>query len=196
MDEKKITGFWSGLLYGLLPHSFCIAFIVLTVIGATALTGLVRSLFLIPYFFQFLVGLSLVLATISAFIYLRRNGLCSFGGAKRKWRYLAVLYGTTLSVNLLMFMVILPKVANIGSMNQASILSQQANTASVMLAVDIPCSGHAPLIIDELGKVEGINWVEFKFPNLFEVNYDSRRISLEQLLTLEIFKTYKAKIIQ
>jgi len=194
MEDKPTSGFWSGLVYGLLPHSFCIAFIVLTVIGSTVLIGLVRGLFLIPYFFQFLVGLSLVLATFSAFIYLKRNGLCSFEGVKRKWRYLAILYGTTLLVNLLMFMVILPRVANIGSMNQARILSQQ--TSNVFLAVDIPCPGHAPLIIDELKKTVGVNNVVFKSPNFFEVIFDPRKISPEQLLGVEIFKTYKAKIIQ
>lgn len=190
-EEKKINSFWSGLILGLLPHSFCIAFIVLTVIGATALTGLVRNFFLIPYFFQFLVVFSLFLATVSTIIYLRRNQICSWAGAKRKWRYLLILYGTTLSVNLVMFMIILPRVVNF-NLDSPRVLSQNTQESNFVLAVDIPCSGHAALIIDELKKVNGVQDVFFTSPNHFSINYDPKLVTSDQLLGIEIFKTFKA----
>lgn len=194
VKEKKTAGFWSGLLFGLLPHSFCISFIILTVIGATALAGLAKNILLIPNFFQILILLSLILASISAFFYLKRNSFFSLAGIKKKWRYLFVLYGTTLGVNLLMVMVVFPWMANLNLVKQSNALSQKASTASVVLAVDIPCSGHAPLIIDEARKIQGVISVVFKYPNLFEINYNPLKISPTGILSLEIFKTFRAKI--
>src|SRR4030042_1916052 len=85
-DKKKERGFLAGILYGLTPHLFCIAFIVFTVLGTTTATGLLKPLMLNRYFFYFLVALSLVFATISGIFYLRRNGILSLAGAKRKWK--------------------------------------------------------------------------------------------------------------
>ncbi len=192
-EEKKTSGFWPGVLYGILPHSFCLAFIVFSVLGATLLTGLMRQALLIPYFFQILLLISLFSATISAVIYLKRSNLSLRKGIKEKWGYLLTLYGTTIAVNLLLFMVIFPLVANMKSSQSRGTVLSQSTQSKISLEVAIPCPGHAPLIIDELGKTEGISWVEFKFPNLFEVNFDSRRISPEEILNLEIFKTFKAR---
>jgi len=145
-DQKK--GFWSGLLYGLVPHTFCIAFIVLSVIGATTATVFLRRLLILPYFFEILIVLSLVFATLSAVFYLKRLGFLSFTGIKKKWRYLAILYGTTIVINLLFFMVIFPKLANFNSIkSQPKVLSQKMMALPVTLSVDIPCPGHATLII-------------------------------------------------
>jgi len=193
VKEKKTAGFLSGLLSGLLPHSFCIAFIILTAIGATALTGLLKSVLLVPFFFQILIGLSLFLASVSALVYLWKNSLLSFTGIKKKWRYLLVLYGMTVGMNLLMFAVVLPRMANIGPIGQPKILSER-NTTSIVLVVEIPCPGHAQLIIDELKKSPGVNNVVFKSPNFFEVNFDPQKFSLSGLLSLEIFKTFKVTI--
>jgi hypothetical protein len=62
------------------------------------------------------------------------------------------------------------------------------------LKVDIPCPGHAPLIIGELQKI-GVSGVKFSFPNLFDMSFDSSNVSKEQILGLEIFKTYKASVV-
>jgi len=93
-------------------HTFCIAFILFTILGVTVAAGVVRSVLLVPYFFQLLVGFTVVMATVSAVFYLRRNGMLSWAGARRKWRYLSVLYGTTIGVNILLFTLIFPALAN------------------------------------------------------------------------------------
>ena len=114
-ETKKEKGFLKGILYGLAPHTFCIAFIIFTVLGVTTATTLLKPLLLNPYFFYILIGLSFGFATISAIIYLQRNGILSFQGIKRKWKYLSILYGITISVNLILFTVIFPITANLNS---------------------------------------------------------------------------------
>lgn len=201
--EKKGKGLFTGLLYGLIPHTFCIAFILLSVIGATAASTLLRSILLVPYLFQIMIGLSVVFATLSAVIYLRRMGYLSLTGARTKWRYLGVLYGTTIAINLLLFLVVFPAVANATPRVQAQGLPASgqtagapaalpANTQQVSLDVEIPCSGHAPLISGDLLSLKGVLAVRFELPSRFVVDYDPAQVTLEQILALEIFKTYKA----
>ncbi|MFA5084259.1 MAG: hypothetical protein WC475_02670 [Candidatus Paceibacterota bacterium] len=189
-------GFLAGIFYGLIPHTFCIAFVVFSVIGAATGTLLFKRFLLFPYFFQFLVFLSFLSATISALVYLKRNGILSWRGAKRKWKYLGILYGTTIFINLLFFFVIFPAVANLGSASKtvSSAGDFQSSLASLTLAVDIPCSGHAPLVINELKGIIGVDSVKFKLPNLFEISYDSARTSPITIISLDIFKTFKAII--
>ncbi len=62
------------------------------------------------------------------------------------------------------------------------------------LEVSIPCPGHAPLIIGELKAIDGVGGVSFKFPNLFNVGYNPEATSKEEILSLEVFGTYKAKV--
>lgn len=194
-EEREKKGFFSGLLYGILPHTFCIAFIIFSIIGVTTATMFFKKLLLNPYFFYILVGLSFVFATISAIIYLKRNGILSFQGIKRKWKYLLVLYGTTIFVNLLLFMVIFPYVANLNSPKSAALI-EAVSLSSITLEVDIPCSGHAPLIIDELLSLKDVQDVKFRFPNLFDLKYNPLETTKEQILSLEVFNTYKATIIK
>jgi hypothetical protein len=201
--EKKGKGLFAGLLYGLIPHTFCIAFILLSVIGATAAATLLRSILLVPYLFQILIGLSLAFATLSAVIYLRRLGYLSLAGARAKWRYLGMLYGATIAINLMLFLVIFPAVANATPSVQAQGLptSSQtsgapaalpANSQQVSLDVEIPCSGHAPLISGDLLNLKGVLAVHFQLPSRFVVDYDPQQVTVDQILGLEIFKTYKA----
>jgi len=194
--ERKEKGFLAGLLYGLLPHSFCIAFIIFSIIGATTASVFFKKFLLNPYFFYILVGLSFIFATISAIIYLKRNYILSFQGIKRKWKYLSILYGTTISVNLILFMVIFPFAANIDLKSIFSTsLAEPFNLLSFLtLEVNIPCSGHAPLISGELKKINGIKDVKFRFPNLFEIKYNPKETSVERIISLEVFNTYKANI--
>jgi len=202
--EKK--GIWSGIVYGIMPHIGCIAFIVFTIFGVTAATTLFKPLLLNPYFFYILIVLSLVFATISAFVYLKKQGICvcqktengttltfSTEGIKRKWKYLSTLYGTTVFTNLLLFMVIFPITANLSfgpSITGAFVGSQP----SITLKVDIPCPGHAPLITDELKKIDGVNGVKFRFPNLFDVTFNPAKTTKQQILSLDVFNTYKATV--
>ena len=228
-DGNK-SGALSGVLYGLVPHAGCIAFIAASVLGVTVATEFFKPLLLSPLFFYGLIALSLVFATLSAALYLRRNGSLSFAGAKRSWKYLSVLYGTTVAVNLLLFMVVFPLAANmvyaqpvatqsaasgtsgasdscglqqamacqvgvagVSGVSSASGLTQPVSKLS--LRVDIPCPGHAPLISGELKKIAGVESVNFRFPNLFDVEYDSSKTSQQQILGISVFETYKASVL-
>jgi uncharacterized membrane protein YeaQ/YmgE (transglycosylase-associated protein family) len=190
-NNVKGRGFLAGLLYGLLPHTFCIVFIILTIVGASAATAFLKPLLLNRYFFYLLIGLSLVLATLSAAIYLKRIKSLSFQGAKAKWKYLLTLYGTTLAVNLLLFMVIFPMVANFKPSQPSDSLQP-----GLVLKVDIPCPGHSLLITDGLKKIQGVSNVKFRFPNFFDVSYDQEKNSQADILSLDIFKTYPATVVK
>ncbi len=187
------SGFFRGLIYGLIPHGFCILFVVSSVIGATIGTVFFKKILLIPYLFPLLICLSFIFATASAIIYLKRNDLLSVRGVKRKWKYFSILYGVTILVNLLFFYVIFPSVANLDLSGRHITLGSE-NLSSVILGVDIPCSGHAPLIVDELQKIGGVRDVKFKLPNWFEITYDSTKTSQNEILSLDVFKTYKAVV--
>jgi uncharacterized membrane protein YeaQ/YmgE (transglycosylase-associated protein family) len=148
--DKKNRGVLAGILYGLIPHTFCIAFIIFSIIGSVVATTFLKKFLLIPYFFQLLIIVSLLLATISSAIYLKRAGCLCVAGIKKEKKYLATLYSSTLLINLLMFLVVFPVLANTNSTNTLNVAKYPA---SLSMAVQIPCSGHAPLIIDELKKI-------------------------------------------
>lgn len=197
MEQKEISccttaknnpnkGFLSGILYGLIPHTFCIAFILFSIIGTVAATAFFKKFLMIPYFFHFLVFVSLLLATISSVIYLKRMNCLCVSGMKRKWKYITILYSTTILINLLMFFVIFPALTNISPGNAVG-----NYPADLSIAVQIPCSGHAPLIVDELKKDSGVGSVIFKMPDIFKIKYDPEKTSPEKIASLEIFKTYK-----
>ena len=216
-SEKK-QGFWMGLVYGLVPHIGCIAFIVFTVLGVTAATTFFKPFLMNRYFFHILVALSIIFATISALFYFKKQGLITFNkskggleinflrlGIKRKWKYLLTLYGTTVGINLLLFMVIFPVVANLnsGSTLRASMmavfgrgeeLELSESNALITLKVDIPCPGHAPLIMGELETIDGTENVQFRSPNVFDVVYNPEKTSREELLSLEVFDSYKPTV--
>ena len=208
--ERKGHGFLLGLLYGLVPHTFCILFIVLSIVGATAATSVVKRFLYIPYLFQIILGLSFVFATISAFFYLRRSGLLSGAGVRTKWKYLTVLYGTTIAVNVLLFWVVFPTVANLQA-QEASVpapstglaqpigpsapsAADTATAKATTLQVSIPCPGHAPLIMGELKQVDGVLGVKYESPNLFQVRYDPARLTVDKILAQEVFKAFPAQV--
>lgn len=193
--KRRPRGLWQGILFGLLPHNFCIAFIVLSVVGATAATGLVRKALLLPGFLELLIGMSLLFATLAAVIYLRRGGDLSLGGVRRRWRYLTLLYGLTLAVNLTMMTVVLPGTARVLASGSVTTAAQSATTQTTTFQVDIPCSGHAPLVTSDLKGVPGVLAVEFRDPNVFVVRWDATQTSLNALLSLEIFQSFKATVL-
>ena len=188
--EKKDSGLLKGILYSFVPHTFCIVFILFSVIGSVAATAVLKKFLVIPYFFTFLMIASFSLATCSAFLYLKKSDCLCVSGVKRKWKYLVVLYSIMILINLAMFTIVFPVLANIngGATNRGEY------DASLSMAVGIPCSGHADLIINELKKDEGVGQVTFRLPNIFDIKYDSAKTSLEKIFSMEIFKTYKATI--
>lgn len=198
IKEEKKKGIVRGVLYGLLPHTFCIAFILFSVIGATTAITLLKPLLLNRYFFYILISISFVFATISAVVYLKRNRNLSIVGAKRSWKYLTLLYGITIFINVILFLVVFPLAANLNlnkSEESLAVNAQNVQLSSLTLEVSIPCSGHATLITGELKKISGVKEIKFRLPNLFDIKYDPLQTSQEEILSLEVFKTYQAKII-
>lgn len=183
-QKRKKTGFLAGLVYGLIPHLGCIAFIVFSVLGATAATAVFKSLLLNRYFFHLLIAISIIFATISAIFHFKKQGFIG-------WKYLLTLYGTTILVNLLLFMIIFPVATNF---QPGSTLGESTN--NLTLQVDIPCPGHAPLITGELKSLNGVKNVKFRFPNIFDVDYDPQKTFREQILALAVFNTYQASVLK
>jgi len=194
-EEKHGDGLRKGIMYGLLPHMGCIAFLLLSVLGMTAATALLKPLMLSPYLFYILVASSFLFATISGALYLRRLRLFSISGLKRKAKYISILYGTTISVNLFLFLVVFPLVGGV-SANQAVSAQHASAPALINLQVDIPCPGHAPLIVGELKSLGGVMQVKYTAPDVFTVTYDSTLVSEGKILALEVFKTYRAIVIK
>lgn len=192
-NTKNKKGFLWGIFYGLAPHTFCILFIIFSIIGATTGTLLFKNILTIPYFFQILVSISFIFATISAIIYLKRSQNLSIQGLKNKWRYLTILYSTTIIINLLFFTLIFPAAANLHATQKNITTQQTSQLEKLTLEVNIPCSGHASLIIDELGKTNGIINVSYKIPKNFIITYDPKSTSPTSITSLEIFKEFKAK---
>ncbi|MBZ1349002.1 MAG: hypothetical protein KY053_02125 [Candidatus Liptonbacteria bacterium] len=203
-SQKK--GIFSGILYGLIPHIGCIGFIVFSILGVTAATAIFRPFLLNPYFFHILIVISFVFATISAIIYLKKNTILSFLGIKRKWKYLLTLYGTTIGINLLLFMLIFPVLATLDVEDGLSLAAIsrvfigaendiESLLSSATLQVAIPCPGHAPLITGELKTIQGVEKISYRFPNKFIVNYNPEETSKQEIVSLDVFKTYKAEII-
>jgi copper chaperone len=190
-----------GLAYGLIPHIGCIAFIIGSVLGVTLLMEFFRPLLMNYYFFHYLVILSLGFATLSSVIYLRKNGFFSLAGIKRKRQYLSVMYGSTVGINLVLFMLIFPLLANVPTVSALDATGNiigysEGDLSSAKLAVDIPCPGHAPLISEELQTLPGIAGIQFGFPNEFTINYLPGEVSVDDMMGLEVFKTYKATVLE
>ncbi len=209
--STKNTSIKQGIIYGLIPHIGCIMFIIGSILGVTVLTQLFKPLLLNRYFFHILIGISFLFATISSIIYLKKQGFIGYsknkgGGSeisfslpqiiRRKWKYLSTMYGSTIGVNLLLFFVVFPLLANVSlfapSVTGAAV---EVGTSSIRLQVDIPCSGHASLISGELKTIDGVTGVKFSLPNIFDVRYDPAKTSEQQILALDVFKTYKATVI-
>lgn len=64
--------------------------------------------------------------------------------------------------------------------------------SKLTLNVNIPCSGHASLIIYEIKKLGGVNDVKFIGSGKFDVYYDPAKTSEQKILALDIFKEYPA----
>ncbi len=196
VSKENRRGFVQGIAYGILPHIGCIAFILGSVFGVTVFMQFFKPLLFNPYFFYILILISLGFATASSALYLKNNGLLSMDGAKRKWKYITTMYGSTIIINLVFFMLIFPLLANVSlaSPTTGGLVASSNGASSIVLEVDIPCSGHAPLISEELKTIDGVEEIKFSFPNLFDVRYDPAKTSKAKILSLEVFNTYKATV--
>lgn len=188
--QKEMSLLKRGVVYGILPHSFCIAFIVFSIIGATALTSLLKPFMLNVYFFPLLIILSFALATVSAIIYLKRKNNLSYNGTLKNKNYLLILYTSVITVNLLLFLVVFPLVANFNFKTNNIASANEIVTKTI--SVRIPCSGHAPLVMDELKQDPGILNVRYIPLNNFEIQFDPEKTSLEKILSLKIFSSFQA----
>lgn len=188
-DKTKNQGLKKGLLYGLFPHTFCIAFFILSISGAVGGTAITKKFLLIPNFFLFLTFVSLLFASLAAFFYLKKKSCCHAQGIKKQWKYLTTLYLATIIMNILIAYVVLPVSANqISKQNFNNPLASTLN-----LSVQLPCPGHAPLIIDEIKKIDGVESVNFQLPRHFQVSYNPQKTNSTEITSLEIFKTFKLK---
>lgn len=192
-ERKQKNGLLSGILFGLLPHSFCLAFALFSIVGAVTATAFLKNVLLIPNIFSYLVIISLVLASLSIFFYLRKIDCLCKTGLKSKWKYISTVYLITMMVNLFFFYGVIPVLANI---DIGSKLNSLKGLSEVSIKVDIPCTGHSFLIMDEIKKSTGVSDVKFQVPDVFKVSYDSKLTSQQKIIAAEIFKTYPATIEQ
>lgn len=204
-ENTKNKGILTGILYALFAHSFCILFIVLSILGATTLTTMLRPVFMSNYFIHILLSIAILFATLSALIYLKRNNSLSLSGIKEKKNYLLILYGTTIFINLALFLLVFPITANIsgGSSVKDSVITSFKQNENVVLnesekmlslSVDIPCSGHAYLVFSDLSDFPGVENIDFRFPNNFDIVYNSEIVSVEEILSVDVFQNYETII--
>lgn len=192
---KKPKGLAQGIMYGIIPHAGCIAFILASVLGLTVAASFFKPLLAKSYFFYGMIALSLVFATVSALFYLRRNG--GINTAKNHKGYLTILYGSTIFISVLLYFVIFPMVATASAavpITGAATNANLDNLNTLTLSVAIPCPGHAPLITDELKKVDGVVKVEYAPLSTFKVYYDPTKTTKQKILGIEIFQEYKATV--
>jgi len=192
--NKKSNNILKGLAYGIVPHIGCIGFIVGSVLGVSLLMQFFRPLLMSRYFFYGLVALSLGFATISVVLYLRNNELLSIRGLQRKWKYVSITYGSTVGVNLALFLIVFPMLANV-SASSGGDQTTLGTAEFITLKVNIPCSGHAPLISEELKSIDGVQEVKYSTPNTFAVKYDSGRTNKTEILKLAVFREYPATVL-
>lgn len=178
-----------GILYGILPHTGCILFIVAAVLGATALMQFFKPILMNKNIFYYLILISILFATASSYFYLKKNKALSKKGIKAKKGYLITMYSTTVGINILLFFLIFPLTANISG---ASI--DTTGLDSLSMEVKIPCPGHAPLITSELESINGVEKITYSFPNKFEVFYNSEITDSNEMISLDVFKEYPATI--
>ena len=195
-SKKKDMTLKQGIVYGLVPHIGCIGFIAASILGVTVAVNFFKPLLMNPWFFHILVLMSIGFATISSAIYLRKQGLLSSSGIKRKWKYLSTMYGSTIGINLFLFMIIFPLLANVSLSSPTGDVNAISNDLSLIrLQVDIPCPGHAPLISGELKTISGVEAIQFSYPNFFDVKYDSYKTTKQEILSLDVFDTYRATVL-
>lgn len=181
-EDSVSHGLKNGLISALIPHIGCFAFIVLTLLGITVGATFFKKFLLARWSFPVLILLSFLLAGISSFFYLKKN--CCANKAK----YIGILFISVLFVNGFLFYGIFPLMTNISTLGGGEVI---ANLQELKIKVAIPCTGHAPLITDELKKA-GAGEISFSVPDVFDIKFDSQKVSREELLGLVILQEFKA----
>ena len=92
-------------------------------------------------------------------------------------------------MNFVLFYVVFPWAANLSGKSSITLAS---NLSNLKIQVDVPCSGHAPLVIYELKKA-GVSEVSFSNPDVFDIKYDSGKISKDEIVKLKLFEDFKIK---
>lgn len=190
-SKKEYHGknLFKAISYALIPHIGCILFIIASIFGTTVLMQYFKPLLMSRNIFYYLILASVSFATMSSFFYLKKNNSLSFDGLKKKKGYLSVMYGTTVGINILLFFFIFPFFANFAFAGAVDF-----DKDFVMnINVDIPCSGHAPLISSEVFSIEGVSNVEYSFPNNFQIYYKSDLKN--KILSLDVFNEYPAIVV-
>jgi len=180
---KPQKGIKAGILSGIIPHAGCILIIVLALIGVTAANSFFIKFLSYKYYIPLLFVISLFIASIAAFFYIRRF---SDKRIKSHWKYLTILYVSVITINLIMIYLIFPYTSGLAS-------SENTDGKLLNLSFEIPCSGHASLVISELQAVEGIKSVKYISGNDFEIYYNPEEISEEEILIQNICKEFKAE---
>jgi copper chaperone CopZ len=194
--DGKGKGVGQGILFGLVPHIGCIAFVIASVFGLTVVASVFRPLLMKSYFFYGMIVLSLIFASFSAFLYLRRQG--GIKTAKDHKGYLTILYGSTIAISALLYFVVFPLVASAtlaGAAVNVPVGTNLNGLQTITVKVGIPCEGHAPLIVDEVKKVAGVAKVEYIPTSTFKVYYDPSKTDKDKILGINIFKDYKATVL-
>jgi hypothetical protein len=115
-------------------------------------------------------------------------------GVKRKWKYLLTLYGTVIIVNLLLVNLIFPALANFRLTDKNALANLSDNYSKLTVKFDLPCAGHAPLIIEELKRISGVSEVIFKNPDTFDVYYDPAHVSQDMIMSHWVFDDFKGQV--
>lgn len=191
-DDGKKKGILQGIAFGLIPHAGCVMFIVASILGLTVAASFFRPLLMKSYFFYGMIALSIVFASFSAFLYLRKQG--GIKTAKNHKGYLAILYGSTIAISALLYFVIFPLVAS-ASLAGASVGTNLEGLQTITLKVGIPCEGHATLISEGLKSIAGVQSVEYSPVSTFKVYYDAAKTDKSKILALDLFKEYKTTVL-
>lgn len=182
------SNFWSGIIYGIIPHTFCILFFILSIVGAASGAAIAKRFLLIPNFFLLLTVLSILSATLATIFYLKKNKCCTIAGLKNKAKYVSTLYAITIITNIFFIYIVMPALAN----NQNQEVPNNLTALSIAtIEVQLPCPGHAPLITEEIKTIPGVKTVTFRMSRTFEIAYDPKATSIEEIKALTIFKTFK-----
>ncbi len=182
MKNINIKGIIKGILISLVPHIGCIFFAVLLLTGVTVGSGFVTKFFSNRFVFPVSILLSFILVAIYSYFYMKKS-CCT-----NKIRHISLMLVSIVFVNTLLFFVVFPSITNLKSVNTIVV----DNLSELKIQIDIPCSGHSSLIAYELKKA-GVADVRFDDPDIFDLRYDSSKITKEQIEQLDLFKDFKIK---
>lgn len=97
---------------------------------------------------------------------------------------------------MLALMFVATACSNANSVTGAFSANSGANgNVRLTLDVAIPCPGHAQLIMSALKGLAGVTAVNYRPISYFDVTYDEQIVSRERILSLDVFKIYKATVV-